>query len=84
MSCGPKPTVTLSQARELAYKLGINLEFISLQEWRKAIETELEHWETIRCSLLSAAMIARDHIEEFPNYYEELEKMEDRLRRQWG
>ncbi|SPN79076.1 Hypothetical protein BRZCDTV_144 [Brazilian cedratvirus IHUMI] len=82
MSCGPKPGVTLERARELAYELDIDLEVISLQEWRRAIEVELEHWETVRCSLLSAAMIARDHIEEFPNYYEELEKMEARLRRQ--
>lgn len=83
MSCGPKPRISLKEAEELAWRLNVNLNVVDLREWRQGIETELEHWQTINCDVLSVAKIARDHLEEFPNYYQALEEMEDRLRHYW-
>lgn len=46
----------------------------------KGVNVELEHTKNKKVAL----KIALDHLNEFPSYYDELEKMEERLREQSG
>jgi hypothetical protein len=48
------------------------------EQIRKGEKVELEHTP----SKARAREIARDHLEEFPNYYTELDKMEEKLKEQ--
>lgn len=60
---------------DIADKFNKKIEYINKQ-LDKGIEVESEHTD----SKEKAKEIAMDHISEFPNYYEELEKMEGNLK----
>lgn len=74
--------VTLEKARKLAKELGLNLRVVPLKIWRKGLEVELEHWDTV-CDMRKIGHIVIDHLNEFgPEYYEKLEMMETRLEKE--
>lgn len=54
------------------------------KELAKGTEIEKEHVGSLDTAenVAIASDIARDHIAEFPNYYEKLEKMEDKLEKE--
>ncbi|AMQ10550.1 hypothetical protein [Brazilian marseillevirus] len=76
--------VSLSEAKRLAKKLGVDLEVVPLQIWRYAVEVETEHLETVDCDMLTVAKVALDHLLEYgPPYYAKLREMEEDLEKYW-
>jgi len=81
--------VTKAQALRAAKKLGIDLDVIDINTIKKGINVELEHGKrhgktnVTNNSIILSLTIAAAHLEEFPNYYDALEKMEEKLKIQW-
>ncbi len=70
---------------QLANKHGVDLNHGGIEYWQLAASTELqEHGHIFGENPDIAFQIAMDHIGEFPTYYEELYKMEDRLTKYWS
>jgi hypothetical protein len=78
-----KKTVSLQQAYRTAVRLRLNLEVISLQDWTHAMQVEMEHRNVTGGSLLTTGRIALAHLEEFPDYYDRLERMEKEAKSYW-
>ena len=80
---------TLKQAIHAGKKIGVNFEVISPDTLKRGINVELEHGKRhgrtniTNDSILLSATIAMAHLEEFPDYYDALEKMELRLKKKW-
>lgn len=60
--------------QDIANKHGVSLDYIK-SELKKGIKVELEH--TVNVNI--ASEIAKDHLVEFPDYYERLKKIEERV-----
>ena len=81
--------ITKLQALKAAKQLDINLNVIDLDTIKKAINVELEHGKKFKKtnitndSILKSLKIACAHLQEYPDYYQELEKMEEKLNKRW-
>lgn len=81
--------ITLSEARKIAKKLGINLKVVSIDEWRYGMCVELEYGRARGLTnvtdnnLLKTGKIALAHILEYPDYYKRLYKMEEQAEKYW-
>jgi hypothetical protein len=64
--------VSLDEAFSLAQDLDVDLETISLEEWRKGIAHEREHSD-VTTDATTIAKIALSHLKENPKYYSDLE-----------
>jgi hypothetical protein len=79
--------LTNKLAASIAKKLNINLKEISIEQFIKAIKSEVEHKDVVdpydnTTSIkdwVKYAKIAHAHLKESPKYYEELGKMEKKL-----
>jgi hypothetical protein len=75
---------TLNQARAAGERIGINWDtsLFSLEQFRMGMDVELEHGtadpqtNVTGDDLIMTAKIARAHLNEFPDYYTRLAKME--------
>jgi hypothetical protein len=75
---------TLDQARAAGERIGINWDTspFSLEQFRMGMDVELEHGtadpqtNVTGDDLIMTAKIARAHLNEFPDYYTRLAKME--------
>ena len=67
------PSVKTHDPSELAKKHGVSIEKINAQ-LKKGVKVELEHTKNRD----QAREIALDHLAEFPDYYDRLEKAEER------
>ena len=84
-----KKQFTSEQDREWGEKLGIDWGKFDVEQFRIGMNVELEHGN--RDSLtnvtnndpLTTAKIALAHLNEFPDYYTRLEKMEDEAEDYW-
>ena len=80
---------TSRQILDMAQSLGVNMENITLKTLRQGVKVELEHgsklpWTNITNDDLELTMkIVLAHLCEFPDYYEALEQMENRLKKKW-
>ena len=85
-----KKRFTEDQAREIGEKLGIKWDKFDVDQFRRGMDVELEHGS--RDSLtnvtednpLITGKIALAHLNEFPDYYDRLEKMEKEAEEFWG
>jgi hypothetical protein len=82
--------VSLSNAHKYAKKLNINLNKIGgIKMWKYAMEVELEHGKKFpktnvtNDNLLMTSKIAAAHLNEFPDYYQRLKKMEKDAVKYW-
>jgi len=82
--------ITNSKAIQIAKKLKINLDVVGLEQWKKALETELEHGTKIsektnitNDNLILTGLIALAHLIEDPLYYHRLDKMEKEANKYW-
>jgi len=75
--------IDVETALELAIKHNINLSVISLKWWRFGLNVETEHYNTVDGDFDTIANIVIDHLLEFPNYYEYLEDIEDKMKLYW-
>lgn len=81
--------VTKTQTLRAAKKLGVNMDIINLDTLHKGLLVELEHGRrsgitnVTNDSILVTLKITCAHLEEFPDYYEELDKLEEKLTKRW-
>lgn len=64
--------------KQIADKFKLSVEKIEAQI-KKGVEVEMEHTDDKE----KAAEIATDHISEFPDYYDRLDKMEKKADKDW-
>lgn len=69
--------VSFMKARELANKYHIDLRRVPLKYFRKGIIAELEHANVTGGDLDVTTKIVIAHLQEFPDYYQRLEIMEN-------
>jgi hypothetical protein len=77
-----KRSITAEEAKLIGVKLGINWSKFDVEQYRMGMEVELEHGTVNPLTnvtdddLLMTGKIALAHLNEFPDYYTRLEKME--------
>ena len=75
--------LTTEQAREYGEKLGIDWKKFDVEEFRSGLDVELEHGvidsltNVTNDDPIPTAKIALAHLNEFPDYYTRLKKMEN-------
>lgn len=80
---------TKNEAREYGEKLGIDWKKFDVQEFCNGMNVELEHGgndsitNVTNNDPLETAKIALAHLEEFPDYYTRLKKMETEAKANW-
>jgi DNA-directed RNA polymerase alpha subunit len=88
----PEPKkFTTEQARQIGEEIGIDwtASSYSVEELRAGMDVELEHGlhdpetNVTNDDPHVTAKIARAHLNEFPDYYTRLERMEEEARRDW-
>ena len=81
--------ITLQEATNIADQLNIDLNKIPVDHFRKALQLELEHGtkdpatDITNDDLLMTGKIALAHINEFPDYYDRLEVLEEEADTYW-
>lgn len=85
-----KKHFTLDQAKEIGEQLGIKWDKFDLEQFRMGMDVELEHGREESLTnvtdddSLVTGKIALAHLNEFPDYYTRLEKMEKEGEDFWG
>ncbi len=83
---------TTEEAREIGAEIGIDWATspFDVEEFRAGMDVELEHGLHDLATNVTdddprvTAKIARAHLNEFPDYYTRLERMEEEAKRDWG
>lgn len=85
-----KKNFTLEEAKWIGSQLGVNWNKYKPEQFRMGLDVELEHG-TVNPStnvtdddLLVTGKIALAHLNEFPDYYDRLEKMENEAEAFWN
>ncbi len=86
----PKKTFTAEEATRIGDQLGLKWDRFDVDQFRRGMNVELEHG--LRDPLtnvtgddpLTTGKIALAHLNEFPDYYDRLEKMEAEAEKDWG
>jgi len=84
-----KKKFTLEEAREYGERLGIDWKRFDVEEFRVGMDVELEHGRAddltnvTNDDPLTTAKIALAHLNEFPDYYTRLMKMEKEAEAYW-
>jgi len=86
----PKKVFTTQQAKEVGDKLGIKWDKWDVEQFRMGMDVELEHGKVdlhtnvTNDDPIVTGKIALAHLNEFPDYYTRLEKMEKEADKFWG
>ncbi|MBK5244825.1 MAG: hypothetical protein JJE18_07340 [Eubacteriaceae bacterium] len=84
-----KKVVTSEQAKEIGRMLAVNWSKFDLEQFRMGMDIELEHGtidshtNVTDNDLLVTGKIALAHLNEFPDYYTRLAKMETEAEKYW-
>jgi Protein of unknown function (DUF5661) len=89
---GERRSFTIEEARRIGAEIGIDWATspFEVEEFRAGMEVELEHGLHDLATNVTdddpgvTAKIARAHLNEFPDYYTRLERMEEEAKRDWG
>ena len=82
--------VTLEKIKKTAKKLNVNLNVVSPQVLKTAVEIEMEHGLVVPRTnvtdgnLTKTMKIALAHLDEFPDYYTRLVRMEEQADKYWA
>ena len=68
--------ITRAQAKETGDALNVDWGKINLEQFRMGLEVELEHTNVTGGDLELTGLIALAHLEELPDYYTRLKRME--------
>jgi len=85
-----KKRFTPDQAKQIGEKLGIQWDKFDVDQFRRGMDVELEHGSidghtnVTGDDPLTTGKIALAHLNEFPDYYDRLEKMEKEADAFWG
>ncbi|MCK5149991.1 hypothetical protein KAJ87_03640 [Candidatus Pacearchaeota archaeon] len=80
---------TTEQAKEIGEKLGIKFDKFDIEQFRRGMDVELEHGTIDSNTNVSnddpmiTGKIALAHLNEFPDYYTRLDKMEETAEEFW-
>jgi hypothetical protein len=86
----PRKGVSPRKARKIGEELGVDWTRFGLEELRRGMEVELEHGrrdpatDVTGDDLLLTGKIALAHLNEFPDYYTRLARMEEDARAFWN
>ena len=81
---------TLEEAKEIGNQIGVNWAKYNPEQFRMGLEVELEHGKinpatnVTNDDLMLTAKIALAHLNEFPDYYDRLAKMEKDAEAFWS
>ncbi|MGE5403728.1 MAG: DUF5661 family protein [Candidatus Saccharibacteria bacterium] len=84
-----KKVFTAEQAKEYGEKLGIDWSKFDVEQFRRGMDVELEHGSrdphtnVTNDDPLTTAKIALAHLNEYPDYYTRLDKMEAEAEAYW-
>jgi hypothetical protein len=85
----PRKGISQRKARKVGEELGVDWTRFNLEELRRGMEVELEHGrrdpatDVTGDDLLLTGKIALAHLNEFPDYYQRLARMEEEARAYW-
>lgn len=85
-----KKTFTEKEAKEIGEKLGIKWDKFDVNQFKMGLNVELEHGthdevtNVTNDDSIMTGKIALAHLNEFPDYYTRLEKMEKEADEFWG
>lgn len=85
----PKKHFTAEEAEKIGEKLGIDWSKFDVEQFRMGMNVELEHGtrdlktNVTNDDSLMTGKIALAHLNEFPDYYTRLEKMEKEAEEYW-
>lgn len=85
-----KKSFTIEEAREVGEKLGLKWDRFDIEQFRMGMDVELEHGKrdedtnVTNDDPLTTGKIALAHLNEFPDYYDRLEKLEDDAKKFWA
>lgn len=80
---------TAEQAKEIGEKLGIKWDKYDVEQFRRGMDVELEHGtvdantDVTNDDPLVTGKVALAHLNEFPDYYTRLDKMEEEAEEYW-
>jgi hypothetical protein len=84
-----KRKITEEEARKIGDKIGIDWNKVSIKEFTMGLSVELEHGKVnpktnvTDDDLIMTGKIDLAHLEEFPDYYTRLKKMESEAEEYW-
>lgn len=85
-----KGSFTEQEARETGERLGISWDKFDVEQFRMGMDVELEHGSVNKATNVSndgsfiTGKIALAHLNEYPDYYTRLEKLEKEAESFWG
>ena len=85
-----KKHFTEQEAKEVGEKIGIKWDKFDVDQFRRGMDVELEHGTTDETTNVTnddpmmTGKIALAHLNEFPDYYDRLEKMEKEAEKFFG
>ncbi len=85
-----KPHFTSKEAKKIGEKFGIRWDKFDIEQFRMGMDVELEHGtvdentNVTDNNPLMTGKIALAHLNEFPDYYTRLSKMEKEADKFWG
>ncbi len=84
-----KKVFSTEQAKEIGDQLGIDWSKFDVEQFRRGMDVELEHGtedsltNVTSNDPLMTGKIALAHLNEFPDYYDRLDKMEEEAEEYW-
>ncbi|MFW9975922.1 MAG: DUF5661 family protein [Candidatus Thorarchaeota archaeon] len=84
-----KKSFTFDEAKEIGEKLGIKWNRFDVEQFRMGMDVELEHGRRDKETnvtdddSLTTGKIALAHLNEFPDYYDRLDKLEEEAKAFW-
>ncbi len=78
------------EAKQVGEQLGVNWESFDVDQFRRGMDVELEHGTVDDTTNVTnddpilTGKIALAHLNEFPDYYDRLDKMEEEAELFWG
>jgi hypothetical protein len=85
-----KKSFTIKEAKEVGEKLGLKWDRFDVEQFRMGMDVELEHGKrdedtnVTNDDPLTTGKIALAHLNEFPDYYDRLEKLEEEAKKFWA
>ena len=85
-----KKSFTIEEAKTIGEELSIKWDRFDVEQFRMGMDVELEHGtrdpstNVTNDDSLTTGKIALAHLNEFPDYYERLEKLEEEAKLHWA
>lgn len=85
-----KKHFSLEEAKKIGEKIGIKWDKFDVDQFRRGLDVELEHGlidpttNVTNDDPLITGKIALAHLNEFPDYYDRLERLEEEADKFWG